>query len=75
MKRSPFVSRARTVGKTEAKTTKRVKAITASLCIARRIWGKRRHPGKDRLEQHGAAVFEVRRHTHLDDLNPPPSPA
>ena len=35
-----MVSRASTVGKTEAKTTKRVKAMTESLCMAERIWGK-----------------------------------
>ena len=40
LKRSPLVSRASTVGRTEAKTTKRVRAITESLCMAERIRGK-----------------------------------
>lgn len=55
LRRSPLVSRASTVGKTEAKTTKRVKAMTVSLCMAERGYGgKRRHPGKDQLGLHGA---------------------
>jgi hypothetical protein len=41
-----LVSRASTVGKTEAKTTKRVRAMTESLCIAERIWGKEGTPRK-----------------------------
>lgn len=39
--RCMFVSRASTVGKTEAKTTRRVKATTASLCMAERISRKK----------------------------------
>jgi hypothetical protein len=55
LKRSPLVSRANTVGKTEAKTTKRVRAMTESLCMAGRIWGKEGHPEKDQLGLHGAS--------------------
>ena len=40
LNRCPLVSRASTVGKTDAKMTKRVKATTASLCMAERICGK-----------------------------------
>lgn len=40
---SAFVS-ANTVGRTEAKTTKRVRAMTESLCMAERIWGKEETP-------------------------------
>lgn len=50
-----MVSRASTVGKTEAKTTKRVKAMTVSLCMAERGYGgKRRYPGKDQSVLHCA---------------------
>jgi hypothetical protein len=46
LRRSPLVSRASTVGKTEAKTTKRVRTRTESLCMAGRIWGKEEVPWK-----------------------------
>lgn len=49
---SPLVS-ANTEGKTEAKTTKRVRAMTESLCMAERIWGKEGIPWERQIGLNG----------------------
>jgi hypothetical protein len=44
--------------------------MTASLCIAGRIWGKEETPWENRLEQHGAAYLKGRGHHAFGRFEP-----